>query len=153
MQFQIINSRDTQLALEMADEEHWDFRVLGTEGMLDDPLYRDEWWFIPLDSEMIIPQRALKRVEAIQNLGIRTQGLIVAHEAPLLLNEPQKPKLVIQHDELEQMIVQFANFVMEVARIFGLIVLFSLSSIVMLDPALIVVLEDGTWVEVMRWVE
>ena len=81
--------------------------------------------------------------------GVRIKGTIIAHEAPRLLPAPkqdfetQSPHIVPKSSSLGEVLDT-------VVRIFGTIFLL-IFQLALLDPAVIAVLEDGTFVEVMTW--
>jgi hypothetical protein len=110
-----------------------------------------------------IPVWALKRVREISRAQIKIRRLVLAHEAPV---EPVKiPWKVASVPEPEpepakpglssQKTLVIAGAIAGVFLIpFILPILFAGAAILglaYLDPALIVELEDGTWVEVARW--
>lgn len=145
-------SREAREVVNFGREKHWRFHPIQASGKLATPVIIDDWLFIPVDDDTsIIPGTALARVEAIKSAGFKTQGLILAHEAPKMLPMPKrqpKPKTEEAPKVNTSLIVEFITGALEV---FGYVLLFSAMAIV--DPALIVVLEDGTWLEVMTWYE
>jgi hypothetical protein len=151
MNIQIIQSTEAKKALVLARQYHWFFRVIGTSKMIPNPTYKDGWWLVPVqDDKTIIPKNATQRVEKLIANGVRIQGVIVAHEAPKLLYAPPKEPFKIDYDAIGKTIEQIAaGLASVIATMFG--ILFLLVPMAMIDPALIVVLEDGSWVEVMRW--
>src|SRR3990170_3904076 len=88
-------------AIELGRKNHWWFRVLGDGGMIDAPVYQNGWWFEPLiSSECTIPSTAMRRVDILKSAGIKIQGCIIAHEAPLLLTAPKIEPVAIPWGEI-----------------------------------------------------
>jgi hypothetical protein len=143
-------SDDAKYALAVGRENHYWFRVLGTMGVIPQPVYKDEWWYLPYEPDINIPEKALKRAEILKS-EIPIKQMIVAHEAPLLLCAPAPKKKELP--EIGSVVgIAFKTAGVVLLAMFSLVGLF-FTSAVAVDPALIVVLEDGTWVEVMRWYE
>ena len=100
-----------------------------------------------------IPKTALKRVVTLETAGLKIKQMIVAHEAPPLLTAPEPEKKPFEMPDLKPTIDFVVNAVAVVAFGFFYLLGYALITAVTLDPALIVVLEDGSWIEVMRWYE
>jgi hypothetical protein len=154
MNIQRIQSNEVGKALTLARKNHWWFRVIGTGAMISSPKYQDGWWLVPINEDKtIIPKNALERVEKLKQDGIRIQGVIVAHEAPKLLCAPAKEPFKIDTEAISKTAGEVAaGLARVIATIFG-ILFYLVTFAVLVDPALIVVLEDGTYVEVMTWYE
>lgn len=139
-----IQSFDLSKVLKLADKNHWGFRVSDEQGMIDHPKYQDQWWYIPIsEDEKIIHENAKMRIEAIKRSGVKIQGLILGHEAPRLLQAPPHPPKVIEAKQAKPK--PDFSFLPSLLLYLGMAML--------VDPALFVVLDDGTWVEVMTWYE
>jgi hypothetical protein len=152
-------------AMQVGWEKQFRPRPVAVAEMLDSHLLYDEWLFIPRDQDSsIIPKEAERRVEALRVAGIPIVGEIVAHEAPKLLPAPAEP--AIDWDEVKEkakkgvMATAVAALAVTtaVALAFGYILVAGLTGLVMLDPALIAVVEDPDtgehyWLEVARWRE
>jgi hypothetical protein len=67
------------------------FRVLGAMGVIPQPIYKNEWWYLPYEPNINIPEKALKRAEILKS-KMPIKQMIVAHEAPLLLCAPAPKK-------------------------------------------------------------
>jgi len=161
MKIQTVSKKTVQV-LDLGRKNHFSFRVLEDEGMVDSPLYKDGWWYSPTDlSESTIPATALKRVNMIQKTGVPVQGFILAHEAPLLLAAPKKKPVELPVDEIAKIVslggkivlgTALATLVAAMAAPLAMIGL-ALVGLALVDPALIVVLSDGTRIEVCSWHE
>jgi len=155
-------SKETKEVMAIGKENHWGFRVLGPDEMITSPVYKDEWWYVPLEEDQsIIPEETKRRALTIESSGIKTQGFIVAHEAPKIListtdkPQPVKTQLIQNLDTLGEAVVYILS---GFAAVFGFMLtalpyVLMAPAFLLIDPALIAVLEDGTWVELMRWQE
>jgi len=141
--------------LELAQKEHWGFRVKEEHGMIEVPEYHNEWWYIPAqEDDPIIPENARTRVEAIKRM-MPIQGLIIGHEAPKLLCKPKevpKPKVQPVVNPQNPPVANPLNG----SAVLGILLLIpeimlGMLPLLLLDPALYVVLPDGTRIEVMSW--
>ena len=157
-------------AAQVARKNRWGIMFLMNAGFLDRPLYKNGWWFVPTQDESTLDQRALKRLNAFRDAGVQITQLIVAHQTTNLLSAPPAPpkeKILPKiKKEIDTNILPAVGKIAEVtAR--GTLLLLKLAvavvgvtaygavsllgSLVLLDPALIAVLEDGTWVLVYSW--
>jgi hypothetical protein len=143
-----IISYDARKAVQVGYDNHWRFRVVGQGEVPAESFYRDEWVFEPIKA----PQVAQDRIEKLKQSGIRFKGFVIAHEAPRLLSAPAPKKNDFKNN-------QTSGILPDAEALFGNLLkgfLFFLTfvfQVALLDPALIVVLEDGTWLEVMTWYE
>jgi hypothetical protein len=125
-----IISYEAKKAIEVGRANHWRFSVIEKA---------KEWVYEEVDEVSI----GLDRINALRAAGIGIRGFVVAHEAPRLLMPPKVEKK--DDFKINSSIPQF-DFLPIVFLIFEI-----LFRAILLDPALIVVLEDGTWLEVMTW--
>ena len=156
-----IVSQAVMEVLTLSREKHWHVKVVDGTGMIDSPEYWDGWVCEPVNiSEFTTSPEALRRVDQILKKGIPIKGFILAHEAPQMLPAPQvKPKPLIRWEEIPWddiatgMAKALGYGVMAVGAVAaGALVLPLVAIGVMLDPALILVLDDdGTRVEVASW--
>lgn len=154
--------------LEKARERHYHFRVVGEYGTLASPVFKDGWWYLPEDNP-IIDENALQRVELVQSIT-PIRGYVIAHEAPSMLCPPKewetpkpqetKPLKTVWKPETGvdwPVVWEVTKTILKVVGAVTLGVLYvlamALSALAQVDPKLIVVLEDGTWMEVMTWYE
>jgi hypothetical protein len=96
------------------------------------------------EDEKIIHKKAKTRIAEIRRSGVKIQGLVLGHEAPKLFMTPPKPKVET---------AQAPKSDADLSWIPMLFLEMLLSPIMLIDPALFIVLEDGTWVEVLSWLE
>jgi hypothetical protein len=147
MNTQII-SNVARKAVRVGYENHWRFRVVGQGEVPKDSFYRDEWVFEPVEA----PQMAQDRLALLKRSGIRFKGFVIAHEAPRLLTAPASKKHDSKNNQTKTIVPETSQFFEKLgeALLFFILIIFQAA---LLDPALIVVLEDGTWLEVMTWYE
>ncbi len=136
---------------QVAIDNHWKFKVVGHGGEIDDPLYKRDWVYEHLSYLPAYgPQEGIRRVKSIKESGVPIKGYIIAHEAPKLLMAP-KPQVIIPKDTGKP-IAGLSELIGTIGTIL-LLMLAVFTELVISDPALIVVLDDGTCIEVMTWLE
>lgn len=150
-------STEAQMVLELGKARHWQFRVMGKEDMPLEPYYKDQWWFLPLTPDMNVPEEGKRRLEALRRAGVRIYGVIVAHEAPKLLTTAKKTR------KKPGIATDFKSSTLPIiVRIFGALASAFItlcvwligavfSTVLFIDPVLIVVLESGERIEVLKW--
>jgi hypothetical protein len=94
-----------------------------------------------------VPTEALNRAKLLESQGM-VIGKIVAHETPL--NPKTHEERELEKNKGAAILTGLAA-VGVVVSLVGLAVL--TASLYLVDPALICVLRDGTWVEVCNWDE
>lgn len=134
----------------------------------DRPLFHNGWWLVPLaDDRSPLPARALERVQAIYQAGIRPKAFLVAHEAtpqlPAPAGTPRQAKLEFWASQLaghSETLLQVAGVVVTTLSAvlvaagagLGLLVLLGLAgAAALVDPCLIVVTEDDVWIVIDAW--
>ena len=162
---------DTQLALEtpgdcvtqsqaqqflaLGDRMGWQTQVIGQAPMLKEAVRLQDWMLVPAHEDTTpLPPRTMRRIKTIFTQGLRPQGFVMVHEAPMQLMAP-KP-VIVEKSPMEWEGVGKAVGV--IAKVIGVMLLGSmllpfglLAGLVMLDPILVVVTEDGYWIEIDRW--
>lgn len=145
-----IISQQTRQALAVGMTNLWLFRVVGTGEVPNEPTYRDKWWFEPLTAQNI-PSEGKRRLDALRKARVPIKGVVYAHEAPKLLMAPKPPKPDFKISSSD-IVTALGDVARVILTVFGVVFALFFQAI-LVDPALIVVLEDGTWVEVMTWYE
>ena len=143
-------SDEARHALAIGRKNRYWFRVLEETDVIPQPIYKNEWWYLPYEPSINIPEKALKRAEILKS-NMPIQQMIVAHEAPLLLCAPAPKK--IELPEIGSVVETVFKTIGVVFLVMFSLVGYAFTTALTVDPALIVVLKDGTWVEVMRWYE
>ena len=150
-----IISPEAKRAIDLAYKEHWRFRVIGQGEIPQEPSYKDQWWFQPITE----PEKGRDRIAALRRAGVPIKGLVIAHEAPRLLSAPKEPDFktsssIPASNKTTSDLVNTAAGELAGGLAVGLVLVLSLVfEAILIDPALIVVLEDGTWLEVLTWYE
>ena len=128
-----------------------------------------------------IPERAFRRIQTIYAAGLRPRGFILAHEAPKLLKAPssaptsrddkpgvlQLPAISPQvKSALKTLAVVLGAIALGIIAVAGAIILAialvaaamallvpiaMVGTLVLIDPILVAVTEDGYWIEIDRW--
>lgn len=142
-----IISHTAKQAVDLGNRQHWRFRVIGQGEVPTEPSYRDQWWFEPVTETM----HGKDRLDALRRAGVRFKGMLIAHEAPRLLTAPKdsdfkiNPSIPASQSSMDGLAERLA---MGLALLVGFAFQAMLS-----DPALIVILEDQTWLELATWYE
>ena len=154
----------TRQLLTLGREEGWPFRILGQAPMLTEPVRFQDWLLVPvLEDSTTLPDSTMDRLYAIYASGIRPQGFVMVHEAPKQLKAPivhEKPK-TDKHQWAKiggaalglSAITGSLVVAVSIAIIGGLLILpvGLFAAIVLVDPILVAVMPDNTWVEIDRW--
>ena len=159
--FQLVRSRYATEALTIARKRGMTMKVVGQGDVPLEPFYGDEWWFEPVTPESTIPPEGLRRLDALIKGGVPIKGLVIAHEAPRLLSAPPKaPETDLQGRKKaktgEALQIDWLGVLGVLGAVLTSIFLvfgYVFTTAISLDPALIVVLEDDTWLEAMTWYE
>jgi hypothetical protein len=152
--------------LAVAKRHNWQFRVMGTAPAPTKPVFYKDWWLIPVtDDNSHIPARALERVQAIYEAGIRPKAFVIAHEArPLLVapaGAPQMSRLefwskqMVDHSAAAakvagQVLVVVTPVLLAILGI-GFMAALGLAAAILTDPCLIAVTDNDVWIQVDAW--
>jgi len=162
------SSPKVQEMMTLSKQHNWDFAVLGQASMPQQPVRLGDWLIIPAEQDgSEIPERALARVGAIFAAGIRPKGFVLVHEAPMLLPAPKEeqaesfqPVWMLNPATTQKAIgtlnfgvTALANVLAGAATLVATVILpaIFLTGAALIDPILIAVTEDDTWVEIDRW--
>jgi hypothetical protein len=154
----LATTEPTQRLKKLAFDNHMGIRPVFDIGVIDTPIYVNEWWYIPveLDDLNSTPDFVQDRMELILKSNIPVKQLVIRHEAPKLLAAPQvevKP-IEIPWEQIKQVAGVTAKVLAVMAAGIAVAPLVLMGGLLMmLDPALCIVLEDGTVMEVARWFE
>lgn len=160
-------SPETMELVTFGERRGWEPRVLGRAPLPQSPVRVGEWLIVPAEQDTsAVPARALRRVQALYEAGLRPQGFVIVHEAPMQLAAPKSEDKVLEDAQpltvspvlrsalgaLGRVLAVVASALAIVGiSVFAGLPLALLMGVVMLDPMLIVVTEDGHWVEIDRW--
>lgn len=168
-------SVETRRLLSLGDKAQWHFRVLGQAPMPQAPVRLKNWLVVPaMQDSSIIPARSLERIQGIYAAGIRPQGFVLVHEAPMALPAPQEAITKTQPEHLDlskpqvtatpgstntdflklggAVLAGVGTVLSSIFRVLGSVLLPALAiGLLALDPILIAVTEEGYWIEIDRW--
>jgi hypothetical protein len=156
-----VKSSQAKKLLTLSKVNHWNFRVLGEAPYPQTSIYTGDYWIVPLEEEKEpIPQWVAKRAVAIMETGVPIQGFVVVHEALKVLeakHQPLKPPK-IPYEKLGRAAWVAAKVTAVAVALASMAVIammtslaFMTGAVMLADPALIAVTEDGTWVLVACW--
>lgn len=157
---QKVKANDLAILIEHFDKQGWNWDIARFGKMITSPVYDGKYYYFPdwLDKTNI-PQEGLQRLNALEELGIEVQGVIIGHE----VKKPEKNRAIeIDWMELGQRAKNVAKTsTLVTAGVVGTVVgglLIGLATllampITFLDPMIIVVLNDeaNTNVEIYYW--
>jgi len=154
------NSQAQQF-LSLGDRMGWQTEVIGRAPMLKEAVRIQDWLLVPAHEDTTaIPARTLRRIHTIFSQGLRPQGFVVVHEAPMLLASSKKPNP--NPSETAERLSGILPGLNKVSVFFALglgILLLGcmlmplglLATMAVVDPILVAVTEDGYWIEIDRW--
>lgn len=80
--------------LALGDHMGWQTQVIGQAPMLKEAVRLQDWMLVPAHEDTTpLPTRTMRRIRTIYSQGLRPQGFVVVHEAPMQLMAP-KPVIV-----------------------------------------------------------
>ena len=138
------------------------------------------WWLEPVVDETRLPSRARQRLEAVRRSGLPIKAVVLFHELPTVASPSNgtvvhasgrvrswmEQELPVRAAQLRARAYQLAPIVGWVARallgltvttltvgaVAAMTVTLGVLSAVLTDPCLVVVTDDGCWIEIDRWV-
>ncbi len=149
-------------AMAVGKKAKMSFRPVAVADPLDEPLFKDGWWFVPeAEDKSIIPLEAKRGVNALQMAGIPVVQTIVGHETSQLLTAPILVKPMRDRKVAEQSVMAakiIGTTVLTVTKV-GVAIAgflgFLLVGALMFDPSYIAVCRDEHgnyfWIEVATW--
>jgi hypothetical protein len=154
--FQIVHSRYATEALTVARNNGMTMRVVGQGDVPLEPFYLDEWWYSLLSAESTIPAEGVRRINALVKGGVPIECLMIRHEAPRLLTAPKEEQKAEKSKTATSPSFRVLPLLGVILGVLGAILTvfgYIFITAIQLDPAIIAVLPDGTWVEVVTWYE
>ncbi len=165
-----------EVITEARQKKHYEFRVVGDQGPLPAPMYQNNFIYSPLAelkiTNPIIQKKAIQRVNFVRSMAPVRQ-YIIAEEDPSEVLGPLKktqplpqpwrdiPLKIRKIKEMPEIYIDWqtvGQVALATAKVAGMVALATVyvlaalaSALIGLDPKLIVVLEDGTWLEVATW--
>lgn len=150
-----ITQSQAQQFLSLGDQLGWHIEVLGKAPMLKESVRLQDWLLVPAHEDSTeLPHRTMKRIQTIYSQGLRPQGFVVVHEAPMQLTAPKpvtQEKPALEWESGGKVLSVIAK-VMGTLLLGGMLLpLGLLAGLVILDPILVAVTQDGYWIEIDRW--
>jgi hypothetical protein len=150
-----ITRSQAQQFLSLGDRLGWHTEIIGKAPMLKESVRLQDWLLVPAHEDATeLPHRTLKRIQTIYTQGLRPQGFVVVHEAPMQLTAPKPETQEKPAFEWEGGGKVFSA----IAKVLGALLLGGmllplglLAGLVILDPILVAVTQDGYWIEIDRW--
>ena len=146
----------------------WRFSDMGTAPVPNGPVIVGKWLLVPEQmDESILPISAAQKIQAIRFAGLKPRGYVIAHEIPEEKNEYPKEKSITQKPS-EQSAVKSpeigsnnknntSNLLERIGSILKklplILPILFIGSLLLLDPILIAITDDYTWIEIERWKE
>ena len=130
-------------------------RVVGWGDPPATPYHENGWKLevLRLESESTIPTEVMTRLNILRGSGVQVRQILIAHEDPKIQPKALKiPKEVI--DAAFQVLPILGSILSALASVLGALVMVTGQVVLfflMLDPVVIVVLEDKTWLEIAKW--
>ena len=129
------------------------FRAVNRREVPPEPFYEDGFWHETLKSEYTIRSDLQERLDIISKV-VPIKELVIAHEAPKLLTAPIEEKApqnsktdTYQDFDATPIVAAIVGVLGACLAIVGIIFI----AAIRIDPVLIAVLPDGTWLEVATW--
>jgi hypothetical protein len=156
-------SSETHQVITLGEREGWHSAFLGQAQLPDETVHLENWMIVPAAQDSSeIPLRTYRRIQTLFANGIRPQGFVVVHETPRLLSQPKsEPKPASRqgtprfqgNPEIVSSAAQSVFSGMTKAVLGSLPFLFGTIAlgIAMIDPIVVAVMEDGSWIEIDRW--
>jgi hypothetical protein len=158
-------SWQTRQVLTLGRKNSWNFRVLGKAELPDRPVRLQNWLIVPAqDDSSPIPKRTMERIQAIFAAGLNPKGFVVVHEAPMALGapmekqstqteysasaKPSQPTRTTGSSSVTSLLAGLGAVLTAIVTVIFPMLFFGLLA---LDPIVIAVMEDGSWVEIDRW--
>jgi hypothetical protein len=140
-------------------------RVLGQSMAPVIPQQVGNWWLEPLGPATLLPARAQRRLHAVVSAGVVPRAVVVLHE--LLPTPPARSSAIRRHAvaaarALPPMAAAVERSALRLLPVLGWLLVAAVrvllcglaavaAALVPVDPCLVVVTEDGWWLEVDRW--
>ncbi len=167
--FKVVSEAD--LVLEIAQKEGWkDCKTFGHGEMITQPLQSLGWKLIPADLyEYSIPAKGVNRLLKIINAGVHIQGVIIADDMRRVKRPPTPTRPVAALPSAHTVLSTIGTVLLGLVALAGIIViglaiaktffillpLLFIGDILVFDPQLIILVDDGqggmAWISVLTW--
>ena len=149
-----VSQNQAQQFLSLGDLMGWQTQLIGKAPMLKESVRLQNWMLVPAHEDTSqIPRRTMKRIQTIYSQGLHPQGFVVVHEAPMQLAPPKQDH--VHQPEINMPSEGFGKVLETITKVLGTIImgtiLLPLGLLLVLDPIMVAVTEDGYWIEIDRW--
>ncbi len=144
----LVFSEAAQKAIEIGRRYHYRFRVVGSGEVPEKPFYQGAWYFEPV----LEPPVGKNILDLLKRSGVAYKGIVMAHEVSLVEapavkeNEKTDFKIALPSIPATDIVEIVAKIAMGMAMVAAFIFL-----AILRDPAVIIVLEDDTWLETCNY--
>src|SRR5688500_15644501 len=83
-QHTFLYSKEAEIALTVARENHWHFSILQNAPMPTAPVYQGKWWYEPVTKTPV----GMDRLYALKKAGVTWQGMMIGHEVHFVEVKP-----------------------------------------------------------------
>jgi len=149
-QVKFVYSEIAQEAIEIGRKHHMPFSVIGYGEIPTRPFFRGKWWFEPAKEA---PEKARKQIAVLKASGITFKGYLVAHEIELIEKKEEKTDFKIIQSSIPPTQKSGSDFLASALKFTftaGL-VMFAMLPMALIDPVIIGVCEDGTWLSILTY--
>ena len=152
----------TKKVLDIGRANHQRFRPLEHTGTIESTVWTEGWVYEPIPVS-IIPVAVKKQIEPILKSGIGVQQVIMGHEVTRLLARgaikmdrmpapmPSPKPAFAPPPEIKIDLAALGKVVEVAGVVLAAIMASPLLLLLAIDPCIVIVLEDGSWVETMFW--
>lgn len=149
-----LKTRPLDEVLAIGRENHGHYRVMPRIGVIEGKKSVNGWDFLPLeDDDCVIPKEAWKHVELLRENNIPIKQIIIGHNVK---EEEERQRRMASLKKGAEQVIGFVSILAigALTAIAGTgiaVVMGAIGLLLAIDPILIVVLEDGTWLCVAEW--
>jgi hypothetical protein len=155
------NQRAVAEFLHMATELGFQPRLIGQSDAPVFPRRVGNWWLEPVTPTTVLPARAEARLARVVTCGVKVRAAVLFHEIPQDQASGPKSQFARSLDTISRRVQREAPVI---GGMLGRVAITAATSLAKgavhardliaslhLDPCLVVVTEDGQWVEIDRW--
>ena len=148
-QIKFMYSEVAEKAIEIGRKHHMPFFIVGYGEIPTRPFFRGKWWFEPVKEA---PEKARKQIAVLNASGITFKGYIIAHEIELVEKKEEikdfkiLPSITSTHKSGSDFLASALKFTLTA----GLVML-AMIPMALIDPVIIGVCEDETWLNILTY--
>lgn len=139
-------------AITLGRKHHAYYKVLPRVGVIDEPVEMGNWRFVPRNQDTTyIPPEADRLGQPLKDAGFTILQEIIGHEQHEQNEKPRRDFSRLKEKALN--INKIAGVLAGLVVTVGVAAVYMLALAIAYDPALIYVMEDGTWLVIAEWHE